>query len=392
MAGCVVYSSCTSFCMEYSDPTPRKIREDHFTDLADLIPTMIWKVNNEGSATYVNKTWVDFTGISFEDSLGHGWGTAVHPDDRENEFKIFMSAFEKRAPFQSKFRLRRRDGQYRWVLSQGNVLFNPLFAGFIGSLTDITEQELAQQATKILMQKKDEFMSIASHELKTPITSMKAALQIVERLTAADTHHTQIHSFIEKANKQVNKLTGLVEDLLDVTKIHAGKMQFNRSVFLIDEVLQDCVDQIKHHTDTHRIVIKGPRETSICADKHRIEQVIINFLSNAIKYSPEADEVLIQMQAADKFLKIAITDFGIGIPLDKIHYIFDRFFRVQESSQKFSGLGLGLYICSEIVKRHGGEIGVESVEGRGSTFWFTLPINTQEVQEINQQLSIKGLA
>ncbi|MEY3677886.1 MAG: hypothetical protein RI924_27 [Bacteroidota bacterium] len=360
--------------MKNLSPTPRKILEDHFTELADLIPTMIWKVNNEGSATYVNKTWVDFTGMSFENSLGFGWGAAVHPEDRDQEFKVFMSAFEKRTPFQSKFRLRRSDGQYRWVLSQGNVLFNPQFSGYIGSLTDITEQELAQQATKILMQKKDEFMSIASHELKTPITSMKASLQILERLAHQQETFSAINTFIEKANKQVNKLITLVEDLLDVTKIHAGKMQFNHSVFQLEEVLADCADQIKSQTNTHQILINGTEEVLIFADRHRIEQVIINFLSNAIKYSPDADRVLVNLEKDEQCLIIAIQDFGIGIPADKIHYIFDRFFRVQESSQKFSGLGLGLYISSEIVKRHGGEIGVESKEGEGATFWFTLPL------------------
>jgi two-component system CheB/CheR fusion protein len=366
------------FFMEDINPIQRRIREDHFTDLADLIPIMIWKVDTEGSATYVNKTWVDFTAMTFEESLGFGWGNAVHPDDRDKEIGIFMSAFEKRTPFQSKFRLRRADGQYRWVLSQGNVLYNPDFAGYIGSLTDITDQELAQQATKILMQKKDEFMSVASHELKTPITSMKAALQIVERLTLSDAHYNQIKTFIEKANKQVNKLTDLVEDLLDVTKIHAGKMIFSSTDFCIDEVVRDCVDQIQHHSNSHQIVISGATDVAICADKHRIEQVIINFLSNAIKYSPEADRVLINLEKEQDFLKISITDFGIGIPADKIHYIFDRFFRVQESSQKFSGLGLGLFISSEIVKRHKGDIGVESKEGTGSTFWFTLPLSKKQ--------------
>lgn len=221
---------------------------------------------------------------------------------------------------------------------------------------------------------------------------MKAALQIVERLTSGDTHLSQIHSFIEKANKQVNKLTSLVEDLLDVTKIHAGKMQFSCSEFIIEDVLQDCLDQVQHHSATHQMRVKGPTDISIRADKHRIEQVMLNFLSNAIKYSPGAERVLIRLSKEDGFLKIAITDFGIGVPADKIRYIFDRFFRVQESSQKFSGLGLGLYISSEIVKRHGGHIGVDSIEGQGSTFWFTLPINSQEaVPEINKQLSISGL-
>jgi two-component system CheB/CheR fusion protein len=138
------------------------------------------------------------------------------------------------------------------------------------------------------------------------------------------------------------------------------------------------VDQIQHHSNSHKIVISGATYVAICADKHRIEQVIINFLSNAIKYSPEADRVLIHLEKEYDFLKISITDFGIGIPADKIHYIFDRFFRVQESSQKFSGLGLGLFISSEIVKRHKGDIGVESKEGAGSTFWFTLPLSKKQ--------------
>jgi len=351
-----------------------KVSEDYFRQLADQSPFMIWKVDSEGLCNYVNKQWITFTGLSFEKSIGLGWSGAFHPDDREKEYQKFIKAFSKREIYHSKFRIKRSKGEYHWVLAQANPIKSSGFEGYIGSLTDITEQELAQQATRLLMQKKDEFMSIASHELKTPITSMKASLQIAERLSNKKVEVEKIQSFIEKANKQVNKLTSLVEDLLDVTKIQAGKLQFEVSRFNIVDALNDCIDQVHNENFKHRIIITSESVIEVEADKHRLEQVIVNFLSNAIKYSPDANKVVLNVIKGNGFVKVTVTDFGIGIPEDKINFVFDRFFRVQESSQKFSGLGLGLFISAEIIKRHNGEVGVISEEGKGSTFWFTLPM------------------
>lgn len=350
-----------------------KASEDYFRQLADKSPFMIWRIDNLGKCNYVNRQWISFTGISFEKSLTLGWKAAIHPEEADDEYKKFCHAFEKRSSYSSKFRLRNVSGEYHWVLAQSNPITGKDFEGYIGSLTDITEQEVAQQATKLLLQKKDEFMSIASHELKTPITSMKASLQIAERLSSGDADIRQIRNFIEKANRQVSKLTSLVEDLLDVTKIQAGKLQFHTSVFNISEVIQDCLDQMGNMTSSHKIIIKGNTSIKVEADRHRLEQVIINFLSNAIKYSPDADRVVLEIAREDNKLRVSVTDFGIGIPKDKVNFIFDRFFRVQESSQKFSGLGLGLFIAAEIVRRHNGDVGVITEEGKGSTFWFTIP-------------------
>ncbi|WP_256012835.1 PAS domain S-box protein [Desertivirga xinjiangensis] len=351
-----------------------KISEDYFRQLADQSPFMIWKVDKQGMCNYVNKQWIDFTGLSYEASGGLGWQLAFHPEDSEREQKKFLAAFTNRDIYHSKFRIKKAKGEYHWVLAQANPLNGVLFDGYIGSLTDITEQELAQQATRLLMQKKDEFMSIASHELKTPITSMKASLQIAERLSGQNAEAGKIRAFIEKANKQVNKLTSLVEDLLDVTKIQAGKLQFDISVFNIDDAVNDCVDQVHSYSSTHTIEITGEKNVMVLGDKHRLEQVIINFLSNAIKYSPGSDKVLLDIRKVEDMVKVSISDFGIGIPENKINFVFDRFFRVQESSQKFSGLGLGLFISSEIIKRHNGKVGVLSEEGKGSVFWFSLPL------------------
>ena len=362
-----------------------KISEVHFRELSDKVPFMIWKVDEHGKANYVNKTWVDFTGLSYENSLEYLWKEALHPEDQPAEQVGFRNALADKVPYHSKFRLLRKDGTYRWVLNQSNPLFNPTFAGYIGSLTDITNEELVRLEREQIMKKKDEFLSIASHELKTPITSMKASLQIVERLTSGNPETVAIHNFIEKANKQVTKLTSLVDDLLDVTKIQAGKMEFNTSNFLLKEAITDCLDQISSDTSSQQIIVEGQSEILINGDKNRLEQVITNFISNAIKYSPESDKIIINVASSDSDVTISVTDFGIGIPGDKIPFVFDRFFRVAESANKFSGLGLGLYISNEIIMRHDGTIGVSSEEGNGSTFWFTLPINN--IQKISMEKS-----
>jgi len=234
-------------------------------------------------------------------------------------------------------------------------------------------QQLLQQATIELMQKKDEFMSIASHELKTPITSVKASLQVVERLVSKNEALKPVSPFVEKAAKQVNKLTEIVNDLLDVTKIQAGKLELLKSQFVLADLVKECADSCLIDNSKHKITVKGNTAIAVFADRNRIHQVICNLLTNAVKYSPVNDEVMVSIEQLNTgYVKVMVADQGIGIPEDKIGEVFDRFFRVEHTSQSFSGLGLGLYISSEIIKQHGGEIGVVSTLGKGSTFWFTV--------------------
>ncbi len=225
-----------------------------------------------------------------------------------------------------------------------------------------------------LLNKKDEFMSIASHELKTPITSVKAALQIVERYSSKMEELNPVYPFIEKATKQVNHLTNIVNDLMDATKIQAGKLLLSKMDFRIDELIDESYDQLQFDLQEHYLVREGDLNITLYADRHRLEQVLLNLLSNAIKYSPGKEKVIIHCERTFDSVRISITDFGIGIAPDKIPYVFDRYFRVEQSSQNYSGIGLGLFISSEIVKRHSGQIGVISELGKGSTFWFTIPV------------------
>jgi two-component system CheB/CheR fusion protein len=144
----------------------------------------------------------------------------------------------------------------------------------------------------------------------------------------------------------------------------------------LDELIAECAEELQAGSKKHRIIIKGDTNIQIHADKNRLEQVIINLVANAIKYSPDADNVIIDVQKVDEGIKISVTDFGIGIPAENVPLIFDRFYRVDENSQRYAGLGLGLYISSEIIRQHQSHINIESTVGEGSTFWFIIPFTT----------------
>jgi two-component system CheB/CheR fusion protein len=236
----------------------------------------------------------------------------------------------------------------------------------------LAEQKKDKKAIEELMRKKDEFMNIASHELRTPITTTKAYLQILQKMIPPQENSTA-GDFIIKANKQMGKLTNLIDGLLDVSKIHAGQMVYYFDDFNLENLIEEVVPQVQFTTQTHQIIIANNVSAKINGERHRLEQVINNFLSNAIKYSPGVGKVIIRSDINDHVVKVSVRDFGIGIPAEKQPYVFDRFYRVHESSKKFSGLGLGLYISSEIIRRHGGTYGVNS-DAQGSEFYFTLPV------------------
>ena len=229
------------------------------------------------------------------------------------------------------------------------------------------------EEVRVLNSKKDEFIGLASHELKTPLTSMTAYLQILDRTPLKENQK----GFLQKTIKQTQKISSLVNDILDVSKIVAGKLQFFIRPFNISQVVLDSIELIQLSASTHKISLKSAiKEIIIGGDRHRIEQVVINLLNNAIKYSPKADLVEVTITDSEQEVRIGVKDYGIGIPQDKIANVFSRFYRVDNINPNISGLGIGLYISKEIIERHRGQIWVESEEGHGSTFWFTLPKNT----------------
>lgn len=222
--------------------------------------------------------------------------------------------------------------------------------------------------------KKDEFISIASHELKTPLTSVKGYIQLLERgLSKGDIDLVKTH--LSKAHIQLEKLNGLIADLLDISKIDSGKLKFNKDYFDVDQLL-DNILEVMHQSNPEFTITKiGAATEKIFADEMRIEQVIVNFLTNAIKYSPGTNHISLKVKTENGQLYVGVKDSGIGMKPEQVKLVFEKFYRVEETSQRFQGLGIGLYISSEIIQRHGGQINVDSVYGEGSEFYFTIPIN-----------------
>jgi PAS domain S-box-containing protein len=257
----------------------------------------------------------------------------------------------------------------------------PVFISFISDISERkrTEAELIRKTVDLaksrdLERKKDEFLGVASHELKTPLTSVKAYIQLLERRLEEENCTTVSRQYVAKASSYIDKLNRLISDLLDATKMQAGKLQLNVSEFPIDDFVNEAIEGMQHVSTRHKIIREGNSNAYIEGDKQRLEQVMINLITNAIKYSPNADKVIVSVEELPDRIRIGVRDFGIGITPENQEKIFSRFYRVEKDSSQYSGLGLGLYISSEIIQRHNGDLWVESTVGKGSTFYFTLPL------------------
>jgi two-component system sensor histidine kinase/response regulator len=238
----------------------------------------------------------------------------------------------------------------------------------------LEEIEFRKQAEN----KKDEFISIASHELKTPLTSVKGYIQLLQRSLNKD-DKTMAQNHLAKASVQLEKLNELIVDLLDISKIESGKMKFNMQYFCADNMVNNAIEMLQQSNPGFTINKLGKTNENIYGDEMRLEQVVINFITNAIKYAPGTNQVNVTINIKEGKLYLAVKDFGIGISSEQQAKIFDKFYRVEEHSNRFNGLGIGLYICSEIINRHGGTIGVNSVPDEGSEFYFIIPITEEMV-------------
>lgn len=243
--------------------------------------------------------------------------------------------------------------------SDGNI------SGGIGTFMDVTTRRMITQG-------KDDFISIASHELKTPVTALKATLQLLRRSHEKLPTETRAR-LLDQANKSMDKLSHLITDLLDTSRIEQGHLRLEKKPFALSELFNDCFENLAHDTD-QEIIFEGDTNEIINADSQQIGQVLTNFINNAVKYAPDSKRIIVKAQKSDDTqIKISVEDNGPGISAEKLTHLFERYYRTNYQGQKFTGLGLGLYISADIIKNHGGKVGVESELGMGSKFWFTLP-------------------
>lgn len=320
--------------------------------------------------------------------LPQAQNVSITTSNRKPPFKIFIKGNEVsgselpmhtaartgKAVRDVEFEIRHIDGTKNIILGYSYPLFdeNNSVRGAIGAFLDITGR-------KVIEDRKDEFIGVASHELKTPLTSMKTFVQILEKrlLIKGDKKDAYI---LGNITKQVNRLSSLINDLLNVNRITQGRLDLNRKWFDFDSLIKKVVIDYQYTTDTHEIAVRGSLDRKIYADENRIEQVLTNLISNAIKYSPHGDKIIINIQNNGKHVITQVQDFGLGITKEDQSKIFHRFYRTLEKRDyNIPGFGLGLYISMEIVKRHKGKMWVESKKGKGSTFSFSLPLKNESL-------------
>jgi PAS domain S-box-containing protein len=348
--------------------------KNRFAFLADLTPEMIWTADNDGSIDYINQRCMLYFDLGENELLNNAEILQrVHPDDRLGLIRSWLKSSKSGSLFQTEARLENRNKVHQWhiIRAEPNKNVEGAISKWFGSCANIDEQVLA-------LQLKDEFISIASHELKTPMTSLKAYLQILNRQDLPEKAKT----LVTKAALSLSNLQFLISSLLDVSVINSGPLALNLSRFLIHDLIKECIELVSLNFRSHviRINVEENINIYVYADRQRIIQVMINLISNAIKYSPGAEfvQVTIEKDLSDKFVKIAVQDFGIGISPEKLDLIFDKYYRVKDKDlahTTVTGLGLGLYIIQNIVRLHGSKVYAESTIHKGSVFHFSLYIS-----------------
>lgn len=237
-----------------------------------------------------------------------------------------------------------------------------------------SQKDQIQMETEQLVYRRDEFFSIASHELKTPITSLKAYTQL---LLMDDGDVPGSGQMLKRMDRQIDKLTALINDLLDASKVESGQLLFYKKPFQLKQMAQQVVEETQSLSDDHQFRFQADSNARVNADRERIEQVLRSFLSNALKYAPHSKNIDVAIHEKEDEIFCSVRDFGNGIAPEEQYRIFDRFYRISGNNlNTFPGLGLGLFISKAIIEKHNGKIGVESEKGKGTVFYFSLPVLT----------------
>jgi PAS domain S-box-containing protein len=328
-------------------------------------------LNQAGIVLYCNSSFANMIGLELNGVLGSSFKELVHPKFRETVSELIRKAWTHDC--KAEITLTGRSGTLPVLLSLNNMETDGGESISI-VISDLSFQKEAQ-AQKKAIEQKDEFISIASHELKTPVTSIKGYIQLL-RHDFQQEGNSRAESMLAKADLQVNKLSSLINELLDVKKIETGQLQFHEALFDLNELVEEITEESSRIINRHTIRCDLHGKCEIYGDRNKIAQVITNLLDNASKYSPPATDINVKVSVVSDKARCTVQDHGMGIPKDQQSKVFERFYRVSgESENTYAGLGLGLYISSEIIKRHKGCMGVESELGKGSTFYFELPLN-----------------
>jgi PAS domain S-box-containing protein len=345
--------------------------EERFRVIADSSPVMIWMTDQDGRCVYVSRPWLDFTGRTLREELGEGWADALHPEDRDRGLDLIRAAIQERTPFKVELRMRRWDGEYRWILDHGVPRKTPdgAIVGYIGTCFDFSERRAIEQL-------KNEFVSVVSHELRTPLTAIRGSLGLIaagKTGPLADKTKTMV----DIAVSSTDRLVRLINDILDIEKIESGKMTFQLKPLDLAAVVEQAVESTRAYGERLGITFKldvRARDVRVRGDTDRLTQVITNLLSNAAKFSPPRGAVAVTLARVNGKVRVSVKDDGPGIPEEFQSRIFGKFSQADTSdARQKGGTGLGLNISKAIIEKHGGTIYFETEKGAGTTFFFDLP-------------------
>ena len=372
-------------------------REQRFRTLADAAPVMVRMTGPDKVGTYLNQRWRDFTGRSMDEEIRTGWAELVHPDDLQGVVDAYARCFDERQEFEMEYRLRRSDGEYRWIVDHGRPLFaSPEeFVGYIDACLDITERKHTEQEREQLLQDaqdaraeaesanriKDEFLATLSHELRTPLNAIMGWASL---LTTKNLDEENSARAIDTINRNARAQARLIDDILDMSRIVSGNIRLESRPVNLLGVIEAAIDAVRPAADARDIKITKRLDRHpalVLGDANRLQQIVWNILSNAVKFSETSGHVEIRLRSCDSNVEVIVSDDGQGISADFLPHVFDRFRQADGSmTRKQKGLGLGLAIVRNLVEMQGGTVSAKSDGmGKGSTFTVSLPALTRAV-------------
>lgn len=339
--------------------------EEKYRLVVENTSDLINLVDKNGKYLYVNPSYTKIFGYKIKELIGKNAFDFVHPEDVKQAKSDFKRAVNEGMSV-TRLRFLHKDNYYRMIEgTRTRVTIDKNFRMIVTIFRDITDKVE-------LDKRKDEFINMASHELRTPITSLSLYTELLRKKLA---DNTSLLPYIEKMDSQVWRMGDLIKDLLDLSRIQTGKLVYRDEKFSLIQLVTEVSETMQQTTDHQKVNVKPFKEIFLVGDRNRISQVLINLISNAIKYSRRNTKVDITVRQKDSSVIISVRDYGLGISKEHQKRIFERFYQVSEQSKKvYPGLGIGLHISSEIIKRHKGTIWVNSIKGKGSTFSFSLPI------------------
>ncbi|AVR97701.1 hybrid sensor histidine kinase/response regulator [Pseudoduganella armeniaca] len=357
--------------------TALRVREERFRSLVMATSQIVWTNTPDGRVLEDSPSWRAFTGQTYEQWREFGWLDALHPDDRAPTAALWQDCVARRAVFETRYRLRRADGSYRWTAVKGLPIedANGAVREWIGANTDIHDTVLAQAELQEQDRRKDEFLAMLAHELRNPLAPISAA---ADMLRSGVAEPAAVRRASEVIGRQVRHMTSLVDDLLDVARVTRGLIQLEHEPVAVADVIAGAVEQARPLIEAraHALAVTGDAAGAcVLGDRHRLVQVLVNLLNNAAKYTPRGGHIALALACQAASVTIEVRDDGIGLDAALLPHVFDLFTQAERSPDRAQGgLGIGLALVRHIVTMHGGSVAVRSDgPGTGCVFTVTLP-------------------